>query len=115
MTRRLNIARFDAYATPPLSADTDWYANAEDSVSFLKEIAVGDEAPIYVTGPNLLITGVLAPLNKVTPANQDDLLSLQRPRGRRILSAALGSCRSTSSRRRVSPLISITRASRIAA
>lgn len=74
MARRLNLARLDAYARPPASGDEAWFAGAEDSVTFLKEIATGDEILIHATGPMMLITGVLAPTSQATPADHDDLL-----------------------------------------
>lgn len=73
MTRRLNLNRFDEFAFP--SGDKAWFGKAEDTVAFLKELARGDEILIHAYGPQLLISGTLAPLAQITPADQDDLLN----------------------------------------
>lgn len=74
MTIRLNLARFDALMRPPAPDDAAWFGKAEESVTFLKEIATGDEIPIHVSGPMVLINTVLAPVGQVTPPDHADLL-----------------------------------------
>ncbi|BCF89090.1 hypothetical protein [Paraburkholderia largidicola] len=74
MTRRLKLDRFDDYAFAP-STDDVWFDKAEESVEFLKELTKGDEVLIHAIGPQLLISGVLAPAAQVTPADHDDLMN----------------------------------------
>lgn len=73
MSRRINLERFDDYAFAP--ADEKWFGKAEDSVDFLKELVRGDEILIHAIGPQMLISGVLAPVKQVSPADQKDLLN----------------------------------------
>ncbi|GJH35979.1 hypothetical protein CBA19CS91_24500 [Paraburkholderia hospita] len=74
MTRRLKVDRFDDYAFAP-AADDAWFDKAEESVEFLKDVTKGDEILIHALGPQLLISGVLAPAFQVTPPDQADLMN----------------------------------------
>ena len=74
MARRFDITRLQAISQLPGTNGADWLVGAEDSVEFLKANAESDAVVIYATGPALLIHAVLAPLQQVTPADQEDLL-----------------------------------------
>lgn len=74
MTRRFNMATLKALAQPPIDKAADWLVGAEDSVTFLKANAQSEEIVIYASGPAVLIHGVLAPAEQVTPADQEDLM-----------------------------------------
>ncbi|MEJ1164743.1 hypothetical protein V9K97_13635 [Variovorax sp. CCNWLW186] len=75
MAQRFNIAALKAIAHAPASGEAQWLVGAEDSVEFLKQNAKNEEIVIYAGGPAALIHGVLAPLQQVTPADQQDLMN----------------------------------------
>ncbi|HHV7519235.1 TPA: hypothetical protein ACUNF5_000667 [Burkholderia orbicola] len=75
MARRFNIAALKAIAQAPASDVAKWLIGAEDSVDFLKQNAQSEEIAIYASGPAVLIHAVLAPLQQVTPADQQDLMN----------------------------------------
>ncbi len=74
MARRFNIAALKAISQMPATGEAEWLVAAEDSVAFLKESAQSEEVVIYASGPATLIHGVLAPLQQVTPADQEELM-----------------------------------------
>lgn len=74
--RRFNIKDLQSIWAPP-SDGTEravWLADAESSVEFLKNNCKNEEMLLYASGPSVLIHGVLAPTNQVSPADQDDLM-----------------------------------------
>ncbi len=75
MARRFNIAALKAIAHAPASDAAKWLVGAEDSVEFLKQNAQSDEIVIYAGGPAVLIHAVLAPVQQVTPADEQDLMN----------------------------------------
>ncbi|WP_175700352.1 hypothetical protein [Burkholderia ambifaria] len=75
MARRFNIAALKAIAQAPASDAAKWLIGAEDSVGFLKQNAQSEEIVIYASGPAMLIHAVLAPVQQVTPADQQDLMN----------------------------------------
>lgn len=74
MTRRFNMATLKALAQAPADKAANWLGGAEDSVEFLKANAQSEEIVIYASGPAVLIHGVLAPAEQVTPADKEDLM-----------------------------------------
>lgn len=74
MARRFNIAALKAIAQAPASDAAKWLIGAEDSVEFLKQNAQSEEIVIYAGSPAVLIHAVLAPVQQVTPADQQDLM-----------------------------------------
>ena len=74
MARRFNISALQGISQVPSDGGAEWLVGAEDSVAFLKANAQSEEMVIYAIGPAMLIHAVLAPLQQVTPADQDDLL-----------------------------------------
>lgn len=74
MARRFNIAALKAISQMPATGEAEWLVAAEDSVDFLKESAQSVEVVIYASGPATLIHGVLAPLQQVNPADQEELM-----------------------------------------
>lgn len=56
-----------------------WLVAAEDSVTFLKANSANDEIVIYASGSSILVHGVLALKDKVTPADGADLQSSNIP------------------------------------
>jgi len=74
MARRFDITRLQAISKLPGTGGAEWLVTAEDSVEFLKANAQSDEVVIYASGPATLIHAVFAPVQQVTPANQEDLL-----------------------------------------
>lgn len=74
MARQFNIAALKAISQMPATGEAEWLVAAEDSVAFLKESAQSVEVVIYASGPATLIHGVLAPLQQVTPADQEELM-----------------------------------------
>ena len=74
MTRRFNIAALKALAQAPADKAASWIVGAEESVEFLKANTQSEEIVIYASGPAILIHGVLAPAQQVTPADQEDLM-----------------------------------------
>ncbi|MBC7703720.1 MAG: hypothetical protein H7274_07250 [Rhodoferax sp.] len=75
MARRFNIAALKAIAHAPASGEAQWLVGAEDSLEFLKQNAQSEEIVIYAGGTAALIHAVLAPLQQVTPADQQDLMN----------------------------------------
>jgi hypothetical protein len=57
----------------PETSKEKWLLLAEDSIAFLRDNAQRDEIVIYASAGAVLIHGVLAPIEQVTPANQSDL------------------------------------------
>ena len=74
MARRFNIAALKAISKMPATGEEEWLVAAEDSVAFLKESAQSEEVVIYASGPATFIHGVLATLEQVTPADQEELM-----------------------------------------
>ena len=74
MARRFNIGALKAIAQAPASDAATWLIGAEDSVEFLKQNAQSEDIVIYAGGPAVLIHAVLAPVQQVTPADQQDLM-----------------------------------------
>ena len=66
---------FRELAGAPDAGKAEWLCRAEDSIDFLKGNAQRDEVVIYASADAVLIHGVLAPTEQVTPANQTDLLN----------------------------------------
>jgi hypothetical protein len=62
-----------AISQRPGTDGADWPVGAEDSAEFRKANAQNDEVVICASGPAMLIHAVLAPLQQVTPADQEDL------------------------------------------
>lgn len=75
MARRFNIADLKAIAQAPASDTEKWLIGAEHSVDFLRRNALSEEMVIYAGGPAVLIHAVLAPVQQVTPADQQDLMN----------------------------------------
>lgn len=75
MARRFNIADLKAVAKAPASDAGKWLVDAEDSVGFMRQNAHSEEMVIYAGGPAVLIHAVLAPVQQVTPADQQDLMN----------------------------------------
>jgi len=73
--QRFDENAFRAIARAPNAGKAEWLLRAEDSIAFLKGNALRDEIVIYATGDAVLIHGVLAPTEQVTPADQVDLLN----------------------------------------
>lgn len=71
--RRFKSSELKAISEIPLDGGSEWLIGAEDSVKFLKVNALNDEIVIYASAPAVLIHGVLAPTDKVTPPDGDDL------------------------------------------
>lgn len=69
------MATLKALAQAPAVKAENWLVGAEDSVEFLKLNAQSEEIVIYASGPAILIHGVLAPAQQVTPADQEDLMN----------------------------------------
>jgi hypothetical protein len=65
---------FCEIARAPDAGKAEWLLRAEDSIAFLKSNAQSDEIVIYAITDAVLIDGVLAMTEKVTPADQADLL-----------------------------------------
>jgi hypothetical protein len=63
----------------PKDGSLSWLVNAESSVNFLRLNSENDEIVIYASGSSVLIHGVLAPSNKVTPPDATDLQSNNIP------------------------------------
>ncbi|MEI7465111.1 MAG: hypothetical protein WCJ87_07190 [Burkholderiales bacterium] len=74
MATRFDISRLQAISQLPNAGGAEWLVEAENSVEFLKVNAQSEEVVIYAIGPATLIHAVLAPLQQVTPADQEDLL-----------------------------------------
>lgn len=72
--RRFDENGFRAIAWAHGAGKVAWLLGAEDAVEFLKDNASRDELVIYASAGAVLIHGVLAPIAKVTPADQADLL-----------------------------------------
>jgi hypothetical protein len=53
---------------------TEWLLGAEDAIDFLKDNAQRDEFVLYANAGAVLIHGVLAPNDQVSPADEGDLL-----------------------------------------
>lgn len=68
------MATLKALAQAPADKAANWLGGAEDSVEFLKANAQSEEIVIYASGPAVLIHGVLAPAEQVTPADKEDLM-----------------------------------------
>ncbi|GAB3503787.1 hypothetical protein GCM10027399_33460 [Curvibacter fontanus] len=66
---------FREIAGAPDAGKAEWLLRAEDSIAFLKGNTQRDEIVIYAIADAVLIHGVLAPTEQVTPADQTDLLN----------------------------------------
>src|SRR5438445_9340310 len=73
--QRFDEKAFREIARAPNTSKAEWLLRAEDSIDFLKGNAQRDEIAIYATADAVLIHGVLAPTEQVTPADQTDLLN----------------------------------------
>jgi len=73
--QRFDEKAFRDIARAPSAGKAEWLLRAEDSIAFLKGNAQRDEIAIYATAGAVLIHGVLAPTDQVTPADQADLLN----------------------------------------
>ncbi|WP_306597711.1 hypothetical protein [Geothrix sp. 21YS21S-2] len=73
--QKFDEVAFRKIARAPGTGKTEWLLRAEDSIAFLKGNAHRDEIVIYATSDAVLIHGVLARTEKVTPADQADLLN----------------------------------------
>jgi hypothetical protein len=73
--QRFDERAFREIAQAPDAGKAEWFLGAEDSIAFLKSNAHRDEIVIYATADAVLIHGVLAPTEQVTPADQADLLN----------------------------------------
>ncbi|GAB3681970.1 hypothetical protein [Salinisphaera aquimarina] len=72
--RRFDRKALSALAWAPEKEDAvAWLLGAEASVDFLRDNATRDELVIYASGGAVLVHGVLAPANQVTPPNHNDL------------------------------------------
>ena len=74
--QRFDEKAFREIARAPEIGKTEWLLRAEDSIAFLKSNAHRDEIVIYASADAVLIHGVLARTEKVTPADQADLLNV---------------------------------------
>ena len=72
--RKFDEQAFCEIAQAPTGHTAEWFLRAEDSLAFLRGSAGRDEIVIYASSEAVLIHGVLAPTNQVTPADQNDLL-----------------------------------------
>lgn len=72
--RCFNNKALRSLAWPPEEDRAAWLLGAETSVEYLKDNAHHDEVVIYASGGAVLIHGVLAPTQQVSPADHDDLL-----------------------------------------
>lgn len=72
--QRFDEKAFRAIARAPDDGKAEWLLRAEESIDFLKSNAQRAEIVIYATADAVLIHGVLAPTEQVTPADQADLL-----------------------------------------
>jgi hypothetical protein len=77
MNRALNMDKLLSLSKVPTADSEMWLISAEASVEFLKENAKTDEIVLYASLPHVLIHGVLAPLDRLQPPDQDDLLRAQ--------------------------------------
>jgi hypothetical protein len=73
--QRFDEQAFREIARAPDAGKGEWLLRAEDSIAFLKSNAHRDEIVIYATADAVLIDGVLARTEQVTPADQADLLN----------------------------------------
>jgi len=77
--RPFKIAELKALNELPSADSENWLVNAEDSVDFLKANSTNDDIVVYASGSSVLIHGVLALRDKVTPADAEDLLESNIP------------------------------------
>jgi hypothetical protein len=73
--QRFDERAFREIARAPDAGQAEWLLRAEDSIAFLKDNAQRDEIVVYAIADAVLIHGVLAPTEQVTPADQTDLLN----------------------------------------
>lgn len=73
--QRFDERAFREIARVPDAGKAEWLLRAEDSIAFLKGNAQRDEIVIYAVADAVLIHGVLAPTEQITPADQADLLN----------------------------------------
>jgi hypothetical protein len=78
---RFKQSDFDALSPAPEQITVDWLVAAESATEFLKANAIGEEILIYGQNSSALIHGVLAPIEKVTPPDADDLQNRNIPMG----------------------------------
>ena len=73
--QRFDERAFREIARAQGAGKSEWLLRAEDSIAFLKGNVQRDEIVIYAISDAVLIHGVLAPTEQVTPADQADLLN----------------------------------------
>lgn len=71
--RPFKLAELKALTEIPKADSVSWLINAEGSVDYLKVNSTNDEIVVYASGSSVLIHGVLALKDKVTPADGADL------------------------------------------
>lgn len=77
--RLFKITELKALNDIPTANPASWLVAAEDSVAFLKANSANDEIVIYASGSSILVHGVLALKDKVTPADGADLQDNNMP------------------------------------
>jgi len=77
--RPFKITELKALNEIPKADPASWLVSAEDSVAFLKANSANDYIVIYASGSSVLIHGVLALKEKVTPADGADLQNSNIP------------------------------------
>lgn len=73
MNRAKLVKQIEALNNAPSEDKTAWLLGAADSVEFMKRDALADDIVIWASASHVLIHGVLAPAEKTTPPDFDDL------------------------------------------
>lgn len=71
--RPFKITELKALNELPTIDSDNWLVNAEASVDFLEANSTNDDIVIYASGSSVLMHGVLALRDKITPADAEDL------------------------------------------
>lgn len=69
----LKISALDEISLCPTENAASWLCNAESSIDFLQRMAKDEEILLYACTPCVLVHGVLALHEQVTPPDEDDL------------------------------------------
>lgn len=70
---------FRAMSHNPDASDPGWVTRAEDAMRMLEQLTAQDEAVLYLSGPQAIVHGVLAPTRKLTQARVKDLQGISFP------------------------------------
>lgn len=73
MNRAKLVKQIEALNNAPSDDKTAWLLGAADAVEFMKRDALADDIVIWASASHVLIHGVLAPAEKTTPPDFDDL------------------------------------------